>query len=596
MQSGPSVSSKSRALHFLMRSTASSGEFCSILDMLMASPPSPAPPNPSGLVVSKPSFTEHCNSFDSPLRVLLKTRPGDAYALKRVISSGCDVTAKTEKELIYWAMSQTSPRIKTECVQVLIQLGANANYRVPSSNETMLLMAIRTGRTALIDVLINAGADADAVNERGQSPLLLASELGNSAIVQRLIAAGVSLNNGSLHQAVRSLLPKVVKVLLQHGANPNYRSQMHGGRTPLGEFCLTAKVTASSYQAAVEVLTELERKGADVEERNERKPLICLALGNSDPVMVVQAFMAACLPNRRIDEDFNLYEESSMVYSPTCYVSEGKFLGPPALAHELGKILRRYGCNRDVYYSLTGLQPERARGMPSWIAEKEARRIAREEQIAEDQADHQRRIQRADEEEIRLRRIEQQRHRLIYQQHEDLGKQRLEQARQLASVERERRDYDFQHEQQRHHLRWRSDQERLQLQQIEYAHDETHRQRMLDMETLALSKRQDLELENRRCLDGIKRKAIEHKAGLRDHLSQREHNREIDQLALMAKAPLHLLELGWPHGGGYIKDTGGGYIVDTDGDYIEDTDGGSIKDTDGGYIEDADGGYIEELE
>ena len=235
----------------------------------------------------------------------------------------------------------------------------------------MLIVALLTGRSALIDALLRNGADASATNEKGFSPVLVASQLGNVVAARRLIEAGARINDGSLHQAARSLHLQVVKLLLQDGANPNYRSSVHDGRTPLSELYLNGMATGSASQIVEDIITELRRKGANTEQLIDRKPLICLALDNSDPVPMVKAVMSAYL-SEYIDENFNLYEDdkSGMVYSPTFYVMKGPYLGPPAKAQELVQLLKNYGCNRSVYYSLQGPQPAEAKGIPHHIAEK----------------------------------------------------------------------------------------------------------------------------------------------------------------------------------------------------------------------------------
>ncbi|KAL2430398.1 hypothetical protein ABEF95_006637 [Exophiala dermatitidis] len=538
LKSKPSLTSRSRAFHFLLKSAAPSAAFCHILDLLMSMPPTPGS--------STPGFVDHRNSFDSPIRVFLKHRPGDALALKRL-------AGRTENDILYWAMSQRDPRIKTECLQVLIKHEANVNYRDPNTKETLLLLAMRTGRIALMKSLLEAGVDVSAADDRGHSPLLIAIELGSDVIAETLIEAGANPNDGSLHQAARALQPKLIKALLQHGANPNYHSRLHGGRTPLAEVCVSAKVTSSSYQDAIVVFTELVKSGADFEERVDRKPLICIALDNPDPVMVVQALISACLSDKRIDEDFNLYEQGGIMYSPTYYVFKGVFRGQQTQAGELVELLLRYGANRDVYYSLRGPQPPDAVGMPASIAEKEAKRLARAECIAEEQADHRRKMQRANEEEAQLRRIEQQQHALRYERNEELTTQTLQHARLMNLVEQERKAADIQHEQSLRKIRWQRSQDRLQLQQSEYEQAETHRERLCIMDTLTIQQQKALELQNRRDLDEVEREAIEYKASLVEGLAEWEHERKTELLALTAALSTRQLELEEPDGGGYIE-------------------------------------------
>jgi len=54
--------------------------------------------------------------------------------------------------------------------------------------------AIRALDVEQVRQLLNAGADANAKNDRGQPPLMLAAYLGNVAIAQALLAAGADVN------------------------------------------------------------------------------------------------------------------------------------------------------------------------------------------------------------------------------------------------------------------------------------------------------------------------------------------------------------------------------------------------------------------
>ncbi|KIX08154.1 uncharacterized protein Z518_02810 [Rhinocladiella mackenziei CBS 650.93] len=552
--SNPGTSSKSRALHYLVKSSVPGMEFCTALDMIMAST---SPGNPGGTrslyETTKPNFVDHQRDFESPIRVLLKGRPGDTHSLMKVIGYGYNVATKFEKDILYWAMSQQNPRIKTDCLQILIQNGANVHSRDPATGDTMILMALRTGRSALVDNLIQNGADVSATNDKGNSPLLLASELGNTAAAERFIATGVNLNDGSLHQAARNLQLSVVKSLLQNGADPNYRSRVHGGRSPLGELCLTAQASGSSYQVMVDTLRELCQGGADFKERIGRKPLICLALDNSDPAPMVEAIMAAYL-SKLIDEDFNLYEENDVVYSPTYYVLKGIFRGPAAKSRELVRLLRTYGANRDVYYSLSGPQPPKPQGMPPHIAEKEAIRIAKEEEIAAEEADYRRKVNRLIEEEQRQQSIEQQRHELKLKHHEELGMQSIGQARQLSRVDRERREDEYNHQRLLNDLSRQREQDQLRTRQSERDQDERHRRNLLKIETAAYGERMQIDLDNRKQIDYIERKAIDYKVTAEEGLAEREHRRRIEQLTLAKAVPIGLPMLNpSPSGGGFIE-------------------------------------------
>jgi hypothetical protein len=399
----------------------------------------------------------------------------------------------------------------------------------------MVLFALETGRSELVDLLLIKGADACACNDKGRSALLLASEIGMIDIIERLIAAGATPDDGSLHQAALTLKSRAVETLLRQGADPNYRSRIHGGRSPLGEICLNAKMNPVSYQEMVSIIRALHKHGANIAERPNRKPLICLAMDNSEPKPVVEALMASYLSGR-IQEDFNLYEESNMCYSPTYYVLKGKFLGPPEQGQELVRMLGTYGPVRDVWYSLTGPQPDDAVGMPPHMAEAEAKRRAIEQAKAEEEQEYQHKVKRAEEEEARQQKIDQSRFALTFGQNQELHSQKIDQARQLTDVDRQQRNDALKHQE---HLHALSRQRALE----QHTQEEEHRREMFNMETSAFRERQQIETETRKQIDQGEQAALEFRVKTHEGLLERDHRRKMGQLTLAKALPVGLPSL-----------------------------------------------------
>lgn len=60
----------------------------------------------------------------------------------------------------------------------------------PERRQELLFDAAKLGRIDLIPALVTAGADVNAYNERGFTPLILAAYNGQAAAVEALIAAG----------------------------------------------------------------------------------------------------------------------------------------------------------------------------------------------------------------------------------------------------------------------------------------------------------------------------------------------------------------------------------------------------------------------
>ncbi len=133
-----------------------------------------------------------------------------------------------------------------------------------SLGHTALHEAAANGHTALIEVLIEYGANINAMTSNGMTPLHAATLYHAQAGVKLLLARGANANamfaNGHtpLHWATIRGYADSVELLLGAGANVNARS--HGGRTPLHWAALKGHVLL------VKLLLE---HGADSSARDE---------------------------------------------------------------------------------------------------------------------------------------------------------------------------------------------------------------------------------------------------------------------------------------------------------------------------------------
>lgn len=76
-----------------------------------------------------------------------------------------------------------------------IDQGVPVDLRNQDGN-TFLMLAAYSGRPALVAALAGRGADPDALNDRGQSPLAGAIFKKEDAVVEALLAAGASATAG----------------------------------------------------------------------------------------------------------------------------------------------------------------------------------------------------------------------------------------------------------------------------------------------------------------------------------------------------------------------------------------------------------------
>ena len=128
----------------------------------------------------------------------------------------------------------------TETVAKLITEGFDLN-EATGDGMTAVHWAAQAGHVAILESLLDAGAEVNATTRIGNyTPLHLASSQANSALVETLLEGGANVNattTNSLATALHLAAQTVggaesVKVLLEHGADPNAR-EGSAGQTPL---------------------------------------------------------------------------------------------------------------------------------------------------------------------------------------------------------------------------------------------------------------------------------------------------------------------------------------------------------------------------
>lgn len=151
---------------------------------------------------------------------------GDKDTVRALLKQGVDVNAAQGDGMtaLHWA----ARRGDVDLAAMLLYAGANARASTRLGAYTPLIMASQNGNAALIDALIRAGADPKAATTNGTTPLMLAAASGQA---------------------------DAVKLLLDKGADPNAKESARGE---------TALMFAANFNR-VEAMKALLEKGADIQ-------------------------------------------------------------------------------------------------------------------------------------------------------------------------------------------------------------------------------------------------------------------------------------------------------------------------------------------
>uniref|UniRef100_UPI003D81C575 Designed ankyrin repeat proteins,Ferritin heavy chain, N-terminally processed n=1 Tax=Homo sapiens TaxID=9606 RepID=UPI003D81C575 len=178
-----------------------------------------------------------------------------------------------------------------------------------------LLEAARAGQDDEVAVLMARGAEVNAADDVGVTPLHLAAQRGHLAIVSVLLAFGASVNAADLwgqtplHLAATAGHLEIVEVLLRSGASVNARDNI--GHTPLH---------LAAWAGHLEIVEVLLAYGADVfaQDKFGKTPFdLAIDNGNEDIAEVLQRLLEC----RRDAEAAINYQINLELYASYVYLS-----------------------------------------------------------------------------------------------------------------------------------------------------------------------------------------------------------------------------------------------------------------------------------
>ena len=197
----------------------------------------------------------------------------DIPKIKEMIAGGADVNHKENgRPMLVWAAQSAN----VELVQVLLDGKANVNGPDEGIGHTPLMRAVETENLEIVKLLLKAKANPNAKAANGETVIAMAIRSGKPAIVEAIIQGGADVkvltadNESPVLLAAMTNLDsgaESIKLLAKAGADMNAANIIH---TPL---------TYATEQGIVTIVAALLEGGANG-TLDQGKRLISLREGN----------------------------------------------------------------------------------------------------------------------------------------------------------------------------------------------------------------------------------------------------------------------------------------------------------------------------
>jgi ankyrin repeat protein len=499
-------------------------------------------------------------SMEPVLFMALEMFPRKTQVLKALLDAGFnpDQWKMTEVDsefgvepltALCWAIYQPEKRISSANIELLVASGgkaftllsapstlmflANVNFTSKSS-ITPVMLAIKNQRLDVLQKLVSKGAKVAIQDDSGMTPLALASQGGNSTMMEYLLKYGADVDDGSLHDAARELRCDAMRVLIKHGHDPDYPSERHGGRSVLSELCFKAVDNNPSFEDLEEAVRCLIANGADIKQHGlNGKTLFHYALDSSDPMTILKTLLKVLW--KVVNEDCYLFTDGQYTYSLTKYVEKGLSIGPAVQNQEVIALLKtKLAQDRIWANSIDAAQPEDYCGAPQNIQDEVNRRQALERRKSEmrDLAQFQ----------VGLKRYEAiEESKILQMKTDEENRRELEKARTYERILENKADQQLR-------LEGRAELERQRLLRIRQSSEVTHLEKIRDVQvstqraigeakietdqTEHLLQIEYLDARIKAQNDGARQLLAIEESGMqdKDRISQRQHEREMSRL------------------------------------------------------------------
>ena len=242
--------------------------------------------------------THYKYTYLSPLVAALRSKKQVRLA-ELLIKHGAYVHIRGDPPLCH-AVRFLDDSSRVNAVQFLLQHGAQVNAG-DEGLMTPLHSSAQMGCHEVARILLEHGADTSLRTDFGQVPLHFVSDLGNKDEGERLVLARLLLAESRvdvnaqdldgitpLHRASHNRRPKMVELLLAHGANAHAEDK--NGRNPLHHLSPSFNFYRVDPQDVLRVTQLLLEQGVDVnvlDEKHETPLHIASSVGHLENVQVL---------------------------------------------------------------------------------------------------------------------------------------------------------------------------------------------------------------------------------------------------------------------------------------------------------------------
>jgi ankyrin repeat protein len=167
--------------------------------------------------------------------LIIAARHGNLGIMRTLLKAGADINAKSKYGDT--ALTASTYFCHPNVSEFLLEHNADVNVSNYGHGSTPLMLAAECGDTAVVKALINKGGDINAKNKKGVAALYPATVKGYTEIVQALLDAGATTDSyasgvTALYEAAQQGYDAIVRLLIAKDANIDARAT-ETGWTPL---------------------------------------------------------------------------------------------------------------------------------------------------------------------------------------------------------------------------------------------------------------------------------------------------------------------------------------------------------------------------